>query len=195
MLRLAKLLVRLVTFLALLALALAGLALAIFQIDTGRTGLSLPHLARLVHLPQFHQTVAKWLGQLEAPGPTAWVAVGCGVGAILLGLLLLAGIFIPTRERLVTLASDERGTLAARRRVLAQVATALVERAGAVTDARIRVRARRTSGGRMRVRANRLRRADPGEVQAAVREQLADLTGPFKLTARIEVPQRAPRVD
>lgn len=195
MLLLAKLVVRLVTFLLLLALSLAGLALAIFQIDTGASGVSLPHLARLIHLPQFRQTVAHWLGQLEAHGPTPSIALACGVGAVLLGLLLLAGILIPRRERLVTLASDATGTLAARRRVLAQVATALIEQVGTVADARVRVRGRRTSGGRMKVRATRLRMSDPGDVQAAVRDQLANLTGPFNLSARIDVPRRSPRVD
>lgn len=195
MILLAKFVVRLVTFLLLLALSLAGLALAIFEINTGQSGVSLPHLARLIHLPQLRQTVAHWLAQLEAHGPTAWIAVGCGVGAVLLGLLLLAGILIPRRERLVTLESDETGTLAARRRVLAQVATALIEQAGTVADARVKVRGRRTSGGRLKVRATRLRMTDPGDVQAAVREQLANLTDPFKLSARIDVPRRAPRVD
>lgn len=59
------------------------------------------------------------------------------------------------RERLVTLSRGEPGTVAARRRALAQVATALVERDRGVTEARVRVRPmRRRTGGRLSARAS-----------------------------------------
>jgi Family of unknown function (DUF6286) len=191
----ARLLARVVCFVALLALAIAGLALAVFCIGTGTSGPSLADLAHLLHLASFRTTMGEWLADLEAPGSVATIAGLCGIGALLLGLLLLAGLLVPRRERLVTLAHEKNGTLAARRRPLAQVATSLVEQVRGVTDARVRVRARRRGGGRLAVRASRTRPTEPREVQQAVNEQLAGLTQPFALTTRIEVPRRGARVE
>jgi hypothetical protein len=87
----------------------------------------------------------------------------------------------------------EHGTLAARRRPLAQVATALVNRNAAIASARVRVRPRRTAGGRVAVKASRTRRSNAAEVQTSVRKQIANLTDPFNLTARIDV-RRTERV-
>lgn len=194
MIALARVLVRVVGFLGLVALAVAGIVLAVFCIGTGTSGPSLGRLAKLLHLAALRDTVGHWLGQLEASGSVAVIAGLCGVGAILLGLWLLAGIFVPRRERLVTLARGERGTLLARRRPLAQVATTLVEQVRGVAQARVRVRARRTAGGRMAVRASRTRPADPRQLRTAVHEQLTPLTRPFRLSARVEVARRAERV-
>ena len=195
MIVLARALVRLVGFVLLVALAASGLALAVFCIGTGTTGPSLGNLARLLHLGSLRGTVGHWLGQLESPGSVAVLAAACGIGAILLGLLLLAGILVPRRERLVTLSRGEPGTVAARRRPLAQLATTLVERERGVTEARVRVRPMRRTGGRLSVRASRVRRADPAQVQAAVREALAGLTEPFKLKARVDVRRQGARVE
>ncbi|MBV9002418.1 MAG: hypothetical protein JO304_25405 [Solirubrobacterales bacterium] len=190
MIVLARGLVRLVGFVALLVLAAAGLVLAVFCIGTGTSGPSLGRLAKLLHLASLRGTVGHWLGQLEAHGSVAVIAGACGFGAILLGLLLLAGVLVPRRERLVTLSRGEPGTLAARRRALAQAATTLVERVRGVTEARVRVRPRRTTGGRLSVRASHTRRADPGQVQTAVHESLGGLTEPFNLKARLEMRRR-----
>jgi hypothetical protein len=151
-------------------------------------------LANLLDLSALRDTVGSWLEQLEAPGPVAVIAAASGLGAMLLGLLLLAGILVPRRERLVTLTSGERGTVAARRRPLAQAATALVEQVRGVTEARVRVRPRRRGGGRMAVRASGTRRVDADQVKGAVVEQLSGLAEPFKLTARVDVPLRGGRV-
>ena len=194
MILLARALARLVSCLLLIVLAVVGIVLAVFCVGTGTSGLSLGGLAGLVELGALRDTVGSWLAQLEAPGPVAVIAALSGLGAILLGLVLAAGIVVPRRERLVTLTSGEHGTLAARRRPLAQAAGALVEQVRGVTGARVRVRPRRRSGGRLAVRASRGRSADPQQVQQAVREQLGGLTDPFKLKARIEVPRRGARV-
>ena len=194
MIVLARALVRLVSFLLLVILALAGIVLAVFCIGTGTSGPSLGGLASLLDLRALRDTIGSWLTQLEAPGPVAGVAALCGLGAILLGLLLLAGILVPRRERLVTLTSGEYGTLAARRRPLAQAATALVEQVRGVTEARVRVRPRRRAGGRLAVRASRTRRVDAEQVRGDVGEQLSGLTDPFKLKARVDVPRRGARV-
>ena len=191
----ARLLARVVSFVVLLALAVAGLALAVFCIGTGTEGPSLAHLASLLHLASFRNTTGEWLSGLEAPGSVATIAGLCGIGAMVLGVLLLIGLLVPRRERLVTLAHDETGTLAARRRPLAQIATGLVEQVRGVTEARVRVRSRRRGGGRLAVRASRTRPTEPNEVKRTVQEQLAGLTQPFALTTRIEVPRRGARVE
>jgi hypothetical protein len=195
MIALARLLARVVGFVSLLALAIAGIVLAVFCIGTGTGGPSLPHLAHLLNLSSFRNTVGEWLTDLEASGSVAVVAGLCGLGAMLLGLLLLAGLLVPRRERLVRLSQDEQGTLAARRRPLAQVATALVEQVRGVSEARVRVRPRRRAGGRLAVRASRTRPTESGEVRGAVQEQLAGLTQSFKLSARVDVPRRGARVE
>lgn len=194
MILLARAMVRLVSFVLLVILAVAGIVLAVFCIGTGTSGPSLGGLADLLQLHTLRDTVGSWLAQLEASGPVALIAALSGLGAILLGLVLLAGILVPRRERLVGLASSEHGTLAARRRPLARAATALVEQVRGVTEARVRVRPRRRAGGRLAVRASRTRRVDAGQLKSAVSEQLGDLTNPFKLKARVDVPRRGPRV-
>ena len=195
MIALARVLARVVGFVVLVVLAAAGIVLAVFCIGTGTHGPSLGALARLLSLASVRDSVGHWLAKMEAPGSVAVIAGICGLGAIALGLLLIAGVLVPRRERLVQLSDDERGKLAARRRPLAQVATALVERVRGVTDARVRVRPFRRTGGRLSVRASRTRRADADEVRRAVSEQLESLTQPFKLKARVDVPRRAARVE
>ena len=194
MIALARVLARLVGFLAAVVLSVAGILVAVFCISGGTSGPSLAQGAKDAHLPQLRDTTAHWLGQIEAHGSVAVIAGLCGLGAVFLGLFLLAGIFIPRRERLVTLDSGEGGTLAARRRALAQVAAALVEQLTAITSARVRVRPRRTTGGRMSVKATRTQRSDAQQVRAAARERLSNLTDPFNLSARVDVAKRTPRV-
>ena len=132
MIALARVLVRLVAFLLLVLLAVAGLAVAVFSIDTGTTGPSLGRLAELLHLASLRDTVGAWLDQLEASGSVAVVGGLCGLGAVLVGLVLLAGLLVPRRERLITMPSAVSGDLAARRRPLAQVAQTLAEQARGV---------------------------------------------------------------
>jgi hypothetical protein len=194
MILLARALVRLFSVLLLLILAVAGIVLAAFCIGTGTTGPSPGGLANLLGLSEMHDSVGTWLEQVESPGPVALIAAACGIGAMLLGLLLLLGILVPRRERLVSLSSTDQGQLAARRKPLGQAATALVEQVRGVTEARVKVKPKRRGGGRMKVRASRVRRVDAQQVEGAVSEQLGGLTGPFKLKARIDVPRRGARV-
>ena len=177
-------LVRLISFALLVVLALAGLAAAVFAV------VGLTQLGDLAALDSFRDTVGGFLRALEADGPTAVVAALAGLGGLLLGLLLLAGILIPRRERLVTLERSPEGVLAARRRTLGQVAGALAEQTRGVTEAKARVRPRRRGGGTVRLRATRTRPSDSKQVKDAVGEQLRSLTGPFALKAKVAV--RAP---
>ncbi len=195
MIALARVLARIVGFVVLVALAAAGIVLAVFCIGTGTHGPSLGGLARLLSLASVRDTVGQWLTRLEEPGSVAVIAGLCGLGAIVLGLLLIAGVLVPRRERLVQLTDDEQGKLAARRRPLAQVATALVEQARGVTEVRVRVRPFRRTGGRLSVRASRTGQTEADEVRRAVSEKLESLTEPFKLKARVDVPRRGARVE
>lgn len=124
---------------------------------------------------------------LEASGPVAKLSALGGLAAVILGVLLLVGVIRPRRERLALLEEGEQGTLAARRRALAQVATGLVEQARGITETRARVRPRRRGrSGRLTVRVDRPRGAESDE---AARERAADalnpLAEPFGLRPRV----------
>ena len=176
---LARALVRLVSFLLLVTLALLGLAVAVAAVDPGG-------VTDLFDLPQLPDAVGGWFRDLAASGPIALASLLGGAGAVLLGLVLLAGLLIPRRERLVRLASSSSGTLSARRGTLAQIAGHLAEQVRGVTSTRTKVKSRRRGGGRLKVRVDRPRTAPPGATKQAVVEQLESLTGPFKLKARVQ---------
>lgn len=176
---LLRALVRVLSFLLLLALAAAGAAAIAVAVDPGWT-------AGQLGLPSLRDTVSGWFDALAADGPVAVFSGLGGLGAVLLGLLLLAGVLIPRRERLVALESTELGSLNARRRPLADVATQLVERTRGVTNARVKVKPRRRGGGTLRVRADRPRPTDSSAIKSAVTEDLRALTGPFKLKAAVQ---------
>lgn len=175
-----RMLVRLVAFLLLVVLALVGLVVLVVAVDPSGG-------ASLLRLPQLRDVVGSWLDALQDGVPTPIVDVLAGAGAVLLGLVLLAGLLVPRRERLVALRKTGHGTLAARRRALAQVATGLVEQGRGVTEAKVKVKPRRRTGGRLRVRAARTGPAEPAAVQRAITTQLEGLTGPFKLKTSVRL--------
>ena len=135
---------RLLTLLLLVVLALAGLTVAIFSIGSDNNTVSLPALAGYLRLPELSDTVGDWLAQLETGGDVAWWSVLGGAIALLIGLLLLVSYLLPRRERLVILEQSPVGTLAARRRPLAQAAATLTERQRGVLAVKSRVRTRRS---------------------------------------------------
>ncbi len=183
---LLRALARLVTFLLLLALALAGLAAAIFSIRGGDKPLSLPALADNLRLPQLRDTVGDYLTQLETPGNVALISLLCGLGAILLGLLLLLGALRGARERLVIVDRTGGGVLAARRRALGQMAVALAEQVRGVAAAKVRVRTSRRGGGKVRVTVTHPRDSAPAEVRRATTDALQPLTGGFGVKAKVQ---------
>jgi hypothetical protein len=185
LLLLGRALARMLPFLLLFALALAGLVTAVFCVSGGTTGISLPHLAGLLHLPALRDTVGHFLGALEAPGPVAVVALLGGLAAMALGALLLVGLFLPRRERLIELERNDEGTLAARRRPLAQAGEALAEQVRGVADAKARARPGRIGGGALSVRATRSRPAEAAALDASIRRELGAVTDPFALKARV----------
>ena len=177
---LARALVRLVAILLLVVLALLGLAAVATAVDPAA-------VTGLIGLPPLRDSVGGWFDDLSADGPVARVSALAGVAAVLLGLLLLAGLLVPRRERLVRLTSTDHGTLDARRRPLAQMAGHLAEQVRGVTGTRTKVKVRRRGGGRLRVRADRPRDAPATATKQAVTEQLGTLTGPFKLKPSVQM--------
>jgi hypothetical protein len=185
-------LARFLTFLLLVALALTGLMIAIFSIASPDSSLSLPALARDLQLPEAREHVGDWLDQLERNEGVDWWSLLGGVSAMVLGLLLIAGILIPARERLVTLEESDAGRLAARKRPLAQAAAALSERQRGVLEARVKVRPSRLGeGGKMKVRASRPRSVSDAEVEERVRAALTPLAESFRLRTRVRTDEGA----
>ena len=147
MIPLARLLARLVGTVLLVVLAVGGIAVAVFSIQGSEQTLSLPHLASLLELGAFRDTVGGWFESLEAAGPDAALAALCGLAAIALGVLLVVGAVLPGRDRLLTLDEDDDGRLAAQRRPTQKALETLAERPGDVLAAKARVRPRRSGKG------------------------------------------------
>jgi hypothetical protein len=182
-------LVRLIGFLWMLVLALFGLAVALYCVDA-LVSLGSIRPDRLLHLPSVRDHVGHFLGQLAAAGSTAGLALLCGVGAMLLGVLLLIGVVGRRRERLVILEQDgQAGTIAARRRPLGAMARALAEPArGATSVKRPKFSlARRGTRGKLKLNATRTRTTDPRELQTNLEKAVEPITGPFGLTPRVRV--------
>ncbi len=177
-------LARLVTFLLLVALALAGLALAVFSIGGGEATVSLPGLAELIRLDVLRDSVGDLLATVEDGGSVATVPALAGAGAVVLGCLLLLGAFGSRRERLVTLPHEGDGALGARRRPLGHMAVALADQARDVTPRKVKVRpSRRGPGGRVEVAVDHPSTSEGVADRTA--GSLEPLTKPFNLKAHV----------
>jgi hypothetical protein len=180
-------LARIVAFVLLTALALAGLSVAIFSIQGNDGPLSLPGLARHISLPDLRESAGNFLADLEADGPTARVSAIAGAGAIFGGILLLTGALAPRRERLVILDEEDGEKIAARRGALVDIAETLTEQGRGVSEAKARVRPKRDGrGGRLRVAASHPRRESAAQVEERALRRLSPLTEPFELKARVD---------
>jgi len=191
-------LAHLVAFVLLAALALAGLAVAVFSLGAGPEGLSLPGLASLVRLPDLERLVGTFLAALEGGGVRGPALIG-GAIAVVGSLLLLVGALRRPAERLMVLEQGSGGRLAARPRALGQAVGALAETARRVTDAKVRVKPRRRGvGGRIRVTALHPPTAEPADVGKRVGEVLgpiaADIRG-LKVRTRPETGGRGARAE
>lgn len=198
MILLLRVVARFVVLVLLVALALTGLAVAVFSIQGGDRPLSLPGLAQHIRLPEVEETVGDYLDRLEADGPLARRSALAGAGAVLAGVLLLLGILARRRERSITLEDGEAGTLRARRGTLAGVAEALAEQARGVTEAKARVRPRsRLRNGRLRVTVSHPRNYQEREVEERVRNAVSPLVESSGLKQRVEakVGKRGARVE
>src|ERR1700729_2345914 len=164
---LLRVMARLVGSLLMVVLALFGLGVAAYCFD-GFIGLGAARPDRLLGLPAAQRDVGHFLAQLAAPGNTAGLAVICGIGAILLGLLLLRALPGSSKERLVVLDTDADGaTLAARGRALQSMAKVLAEQAPGITNVKRSklTLSRRGTRGRLKVIASRHRTSERDEVQ------------------------------
>ena len=191
----ARCLARLIALVLTTMLAVGGLAVAVFSVQ-GAGSLSLPALAGQVRLHDLLARVGLFLADLEAAGSIANVAALAGAGTVVLGLLLLFGVFGRTRERLVVIRSDDAGTIGARRRAVAHVAVAVGEQSRDVLRAKATTTARRRgTGGRLRVRVYLADCADRADATEATRARVQTLAAPFSLRLRIRrVPRRGGRV-
>jgi hypothetical protein len=188
----ARALVRLIALILATALAAAGLAAAVFSIQGESATLSLAGLADLLALGDLRTDVGDFLADLQAGGPIAKVAALAGVGAVVLGLVLLFGVLARRRERLVVLRSDDGGRIAARPRAVGQAAVALGEQSRDVLHATAKTTPRRRgSGGRLCLTVYEMRAADGNGATAADGDRLQALAEPFALRLRIR--SRAPR--
>ncbi len=186
---LLRALARMVGAIWMVVLALFGLAVAMYCFDAViRLGSARPD--RLLHLPSVRDHVGRFLDQVTAPGPNAGLALLCGLGAMLLGILLLIGLLGRRKERLVILDQDaQTGVIAARRRPLGEMARALAEPArGATSINRPKFAlSRHGTRGTLKVNATRTRTTDPRELQAAVEQAVQPITEPFGLQPRVRV--------
>lgn len=186
----ARVLARAVGVLALLVLALTGAALAIFSIQGGTATLSLPNLAELLGLSSLRDSVADLLGAVEADGPLALLSALGGIGAILIGALLVIGALTRQRERLFESAADaegEEGRISARPRPLASAAAELARGTEGITAATARARLSRRGG---RIRVDALHRGQGAEaLQGRVDAAVAPLRMPFGADTRVGLSQ------
>lgn len=188
-----KALVRLAGTVLMLALALLGLGIAFYCLD-GVVTLGSARPDRLLHLSSVRRHVGHFLDQMAARGSTAGLALACGVGAMALGGLLIAGLLRSPKQRLAVLSADGAGdaadgTLAARPRALRDMSRALAEQVPAATSIdRPKLRlARRANRGRLTMTVSRARTSKSAEVERDVTERLKPISGPFRLKPRVRV--------
>lgn len=176
---------RLVTFVLLAALAVGGAAVAVCSIGS-EGALSLPWLADQLRLADVREEIRDFLGTLERPGPVALGSGAAGLGAVVLGLLLLAGTLWPRRERLTVLDRGDTGTLAATGRALSRAAASLVEGVRGLSTKRVKLRPRRRgTGARVDVNVVRPETLSSDEAERRADRALRPLAESFALRPRI----------
>lgn len=188
-----KALIRLVGMVLTLAVALLALGIALYCLD-GLISLGSLRPDRLLRLSSVRLHVGHFLDQIAADGSTAGLALASGVGAMVLGGLLVVGLLRSPKQRLAVLSADDagdtaNGILAARPRALRDMTRALAEQAPAATSIdRPKLRlSRRANRGRLTMTVSRTRTSDPADVKRNVTERLGPISGPFRLTPRVRV--------
>lgn len=184
-----RVLARVIGVLWMLVLALIAIAISLYCLD-GLIKLGSVRPDRLLHLSRASRHVGRVLAQLADPGATAGVALLCGLAAMSIGGLLLAGTLRSSRQRLAVLDADSgQGTVAARPRVLAEMSRYLAQQTEGVTRVRRPRLSRSRNGrrGRLKLRGTRTRTSDPEAVNSAVTAALAPVTEPFALRPRVTV--------
>lgn len=186
---LLRVLARVVGAVWMLVLGLFGLGVAMYCFDAViRLGSARPD--RLLDLPAVRRHVGRFLDQVAAPGSTAGLALLCGLGAMLLGILLWMGVLGRRRQRLAILEQERQtGAIAARPKPLRDMARALAEPArGAASVKRPKLSlSRRGTRGKLTVNATRARSTDPRELKTALEQAVEPITEPFGLKPRVRV--------
>lgn len=180
----ARLLARIVALLLLIALAVAGLAIAVFSIQDGTNELSPANLAEIAGFAGLRDSVADLLGAVEADGPLALLSALAGLGTIALGVILLIGALAAPTERTFEGDDSADGRIAARPRPLAKAAGMLAEQVRGVTRAKASARPSR-GGGSISVRAIHGRSTSGDELSQRVEAELAPLRDGFGLRTRV----------
>lgn len=171
-------LVGLVSFLLLVVVSLLGLGALLLAITGGS-------LAPDLGLPALRDAVGDFFDQIERGGARG-IVIAAGVGAMLVGLLLLIGLVAPRRERLVVVDEGSAGRLAARRRALADIARSLAVRGQGVSAAKAKVKPRRRGeGGRLTIRASRPRTTPADDASQSVEQAVEPLASDFGLKTRV----------
>lgn len=186
---LLRVLTRLTGAVLMLALALVGLAVAMYCFDAV-VGLGAARPDRLLDLPAVRRHVGRFLDRVAAPGSTAGLALLCGLGAMLLGIALLIGVLGRRKQRLAILEQDHQtGAIAAKPKPLRDMARALAEPTrGAASVKRPKLSlSRRGTRGKLTVDATRARSTDPSELKTAVEKAVEPITEPFGLKPRVRV--------
>lgn len=187
-----RLIARFVGIVWAIALAALALGIALYCLD-GLISLGDGRPDRLLDLVTARKETGRFLAQLQAPGPVAILSLLCGVGAVLLGLLLLRGILTRPRERLALLESASSGNLTARRRPLAQMLRSLAGDPPQIREVgrtKLSIK-RRGAGGRVALEAVRERDSEQASVKSALEQALDPIAQPFSLRTRIRT--RLPR--
>ena len=193
---LLKALVRLVELLLISALALVGLGVGLYCFS-GLISLGSARPDRLLHLPVVRAHVGHFLAQLAAPGPTAILALLCGLAAVAVGVGLLVGLLGSRRERLLVVedGQGDTGGLYVRQRAVSRMVRNETEHTLGVTAAkRPKVRlARSGHHGRVKVLAARGAHPDAATVDDAVHERVDPVLEPLGLRGDIRVRLEEPR--
>lgn len=183
-----KAVTRLISMLLMIAIALVGLGVALYCFD-GLVGLGSARPDRLLSLPAVRGDISAFLDRLEAPGPTAAIALLCGIGAIAVGALVLLGILGPVRQRSAVMARGDDGELAIGGRALRSMIRARARRVDGITAVdrpRVTLR-RRRPGGRITLTVLTNRTAVPNDVRRSVGAALEPVTAPLGLRTRVRM--------
>ena len=183
MIYLLKPLARLVTFVLLVALAVVGLLVAV----AGVVGVQ--SVADLLRGPEVRDTVGAWLQGLDAPQELPRVTALFALAAVLVALLVLAGLLGRVPDRLVVMEERDGGTLGARPRPLGQVADALIGPVRGISDRRVRMKPKR-GGGTLEVKATHTRAIEARAVESEVASAVAPLSDAFGVQTKVK-PQLA----
>lgn len=190
---LARSLARLVGVAWTLVLAALGLGIAAYCVDA-LVGLGSARPDRLLSLPSVRRHVGDFLAQLGAHGPVASLSLLCGVGAVVAGVLLIAGL-LASGPRVAVLerdGSEPLGTLSVRRGPMRDMLYALAQRPRQAQIAPRRKLSLKLHGHRGQVTVQATYRPEddePAQAQAAIKEAVAPLSEPFSLSVRVRMAQ------